>query len=759
MPETRSVAGLTRPVRVLRDRLGIPHLVAERRVDVYRALGWVMAGDRLWQMDLLRRLGAGRVAEVLGALFLPLDAIARTIGCPAAARKAAEHLEGEVADTLAAFADGVSARIADTPLPPEFELLGYRPEPWTVVDAFLIEYFVGFALAMESLEPKLFLARALGQLGFERGSWLYPRPLPPAAADAERLAAYRGLEPAFFEALTALAPPPAGGSNAWAVAPRRAAGGGALVAGDPHLLHTAPSPWYLVHLVAPDLDVAGAAYVGGPLVQVGRNRRGAWSVTNLTADNADLVVERLHPEDPERYACDPGEWAPLAVREETIAVRGDEPARLVVRATRNGPLLDAVATLTGAVAGVPVALRWKPAIAPGHSAAGWLAVNRSRGLDDVLAAATAFDGAPFESNLVYGDADGHLAHLALGAVPRRRGELGLLPALGWRGEGVWEGIGSLGATPWRVDPPEGAVWTANERTGAADQAAGGDGQPFGEHPARARRLRGALLEGSAHTVEAFARLQVDDLDLAARANLPLLQEALTGWETTDPVEATARELLLAWDGRAAVDSGGAALYYVFFYAEWVPALFPEDRCPGLAHRWRIATWGAESVLHAPRSPWFSDPAARAAAIRTCTARAVARLRTLAGDDPTAWRWGDLHRVRFAHALSFAPRFAAGALPAFPARGSPFSLDQERFGAAEPPFGAVVGAGVRMVTDLADPDHFHITLSTGQSGDPASPHFADQMPYWLAGKLFRVTLDAARVEVETEIILAPASGLV
>src|SRR5207249_2997555 len=215
----------------------------------------------------------------------------------------------------------------------------YRPEPWTVVDAFLIEYFVGFALAMESLEPKLFLARALGQLGFERGSWLYPRPLPPAAADAERLAAYRGLEPAFFEALTALAPPPAGGSNAW----------------------------------------------------------------------------------------------PLAVREETIAVRGDEPVRLVVRATRNGPLLDAVAAVTGAAAGVPVALRWKPAIAPGHSAAGWLAVNRSRGLDDVLAAATAFDGAPFESNLVYGDADGHLAHLPLGAVPRRRGELGMLPALGWRG--------------------------------------------------------------------------------------------------------------------------------------------------------------------------------------------------------------------------------------------------------------------------------------------------------------------------------------
>src|SRR5262249_54388850 len=190
VPETRSVAGLARPVRVVRDRLGVPHLVGAERLDVYRAVGWVMADDRLWQMDLLRRLRAGRGAGGLGGLFPPLDALARTVGVPVAARKAAEHLEGDVAATIGAFADGVSARIAAGPLPPEFELLGYEPEPWTVVDSFCIEYFIGFALAMESLEPKLFLARALGQLGFERGSWLYPVPLAAGAVDAERLAPY-----------------------------------------------------------------------------------------------------------------------------------------------------------------------------------------------------------------------------------------------------------------------------------------------------------------------------------------------------------------------------------------------------------------------------------------------------------------------------------------------------------------------------------------------------------------------------------------
>lgn len=755
MTDTVRLPGLRRPVRLLRDRHGIPHLLAESREDAYRALGYSMARDRLWQMDLMRRLGAGRVAEVLGSPFVAVDALARTVGFPAGAEAAARQLSGESAVLIQAFADGVSAWIAaGGASAPEFELLGYAPEPWRPVDSLLIEYFVGFALAMESLEPKLLLARALGWLGFERGSWLYPCPLPSAANDPERLAAYRALEGWLVELLAMLAPPP-GGSNAWAVAPRRAAGGGTLVAGDPHLLHAAPSPWYLVHLVAPDLDVAGAAYVGGPLIQVGRNRHGAWSVTNLTADELDLVIERVHPDDPDRYAVESG-WESFTVREESIAVRGDAPLRLAVRSTRNGPLLDTIAGAVGVSAGAPVAIKWKSVIAPGHSGDGWLAVNRSRGLADVLAAATAFDGAPFTSNCIYGDAEGHLAHLPLGAVPRRaRPELGLLPALGWRGEGAWDGIGSLGATPWRVDPEEGAVWTANERTGAADRAAGGECQPFGEHPARSRRIRGVLCDGDRHTVAAFAALQIDDLDLTARENLVPLCDALEGWDAGDVVVAQARDLVLTWDAHAAVDSAAAAVYHVFFYAEWVPLLFPEEACAGFARRWRIATWGAERVLRAPRSPWFADPQAKALALRGCLSRAVVRLRGLRGDDPAAWRWGDLHAIRFQHPLAFAPRFAAGTLPAFPSAGSPFTVNQQRFGSALPPFGAVVGAGIRMVTDLADPGHLHVTLSTGESGDPENPHFADHLASWQAGKLLAVELVPDRLVAADELVLTPA----
>jgi penicillin amidase len=734
-------------VRVVRDRWGVPHVLAEHRLDAFRAFGHVMAGDRLWQMDLMRRLGTGRVAEVLGVPFVALDAVVRTVGLADAARAATERLTGEAAEVLDAFAAGVNAHIGSAPSGPEFELLGYAPEPWQPRDSLAVEAFVGFALALENLEPKLLLAAALGRLGVERGAWLYPRPLPSEGMDDERLAAYGALDGAVLAAFAVLGP--GGGSNAWAVGGSRTATGHPLVAGDPHLLHAAPSPWYLVHLVAPDLDVAGAAYVGGPLVQVGRNRRAAWSVTNLTADDVVVVLERLDA-DGERYLAASGTWRPLLTHELRIGVRGEPEARpLRVRATERCRLLGDGPTAIG--------LRWKGVTAPGHSLGGWLAVMGSRGADDVLRAAPAFDGAPFQTNLIYGDADGRLLHLAVGAVPRRRGGLGFLPALGWRGEGAWDGIGSLGARPWRVDPPEAAVWTANEATGAADAAAGGDGQPYAEHPYRARRIRDVLLGGRAHTPERFARLQVDDLDLAAVGNLPALRDALGDWEPADAVVARARDLLCRWDGRAAADAPAAAIYHVLFFAEWMPFLFPEATCPGFAARWRVASWGAEAILRAPQSPWFPQIAAKHEALRACAGRAVARLRARAGDDPGAWRWDDLHAASFVHPLAFAPRLAKGALASVPLGGSPFTVNQQRLGAALPPFGAVVGAGVRMVADLGDPGHLRIVLSTGQSGDPESPHFADHQPAWRAGEVFCIPLDSDRVRVEGEQLLEPHPG--
>lgn len=754
MPATVRLPGLSRPARLVRDRRGVPHVFAANATDAYRALGYSMASDRLWQMDLMRRLGQGRVAEILGRPFLVIDALAHTLGFPDTAARAELTLGAEARSAIEAFTAGVNVRIDAGDLPPEFAVLGYTPDRWRVIDSIAIEYLVGFLLSLESLEPKLVLARALGRLGAERGAWLYPRPLPTDLLDAERLSAYRDLDLGLFAALATLTPPPMGGSNAWAVAPRLTARRATLVAGDPHLLHAAPGPWYLVHLSAPDLEIAGAVYLGGPVVQVGRNRRGAWSVTNLTADDADIVVERLHPEDATRYEVGPQVWERIVERVVPIPVRGEEPYSLTVRTTRHGPLLDGIATVLGLPSGPPYALKWKATSFPGNSLNGWVAVHASRGLDDVLRAAPLFDGAPFETNMIYGDADGHIAHLALGGMPRRSGTQGLVPALGWRDDVTWEGLGSLGATPWKIDPPGGVVWTANERTGAADRATGGDGQPFGEHPYRARRIHDTLAAGKPLDVDAFAALQIDDLDLAAQSNLPVLRDAFEGWQPADPALAEAVALLLAWDGRTNVDSPAAAFYHVLVFAEWLPSIFPEAELPGLAQAWRTAYWGAEAILQAPRSPWLADGREKTTLLRACATRALARLQALAGDRPRDWRWGPLHQARFVHPLAFAPGLEAGALPPVPVGGSPFTPNQQRFAAATPPFGSMLGAGVRMVTDLGDADRMHIVLSTGESGDPRSPHFADQLPAWRSGTLSPLVLNPAHIEVESEESLEP-----
>src|SRR6185295_3215979 len=236
--------------------------------------------------------------------------------------------------------------------------------------------------------------------------------------------------------------------------------------------------------------------------------------------------------------------------------------------------------------------------------------------------------------------------------------------------------------------------------------------------------------------------------------LPMLRDAFVGWRPEEPALADAIALLLAWNGCADADSAAAAFYHVLVFAEWLPAVFPEREVPGFARRWRVAYWGAEAVLQAPRSPWLADGRAKTALLRACAARACGSLRTLAGDRPTEWRWGPLHQARLVHPLSFAPGLEAGALPPVPLGGSPFTPNQQRFAASTPPFGAVLGAGVRMVTDLADADRIHIVLSTGESGDPRSPHFADQLPSWRRGVLVPMMLDPTQIEVESEELLEP-----
>jgi penicillin amidase len=389
----RTVAALGAKARVVRDAAGVPHITAKTERDAYAALGFCMAEDRLWQLDVLRRLACGRASEILGASFVRHDALMRTVGVPRRAAAAATRLEGVARDVLAAFVGGINAVRAEHK-PEECALLEYAIEPWTIADSLAIELYAAWTLALETWPDKLLVARALASAGLERARWISPPGLELGLLPEQTLAVLRRLDLRVLDLLRAGPGSIGGGSNGWAIGRDRSRTGSAIVAGDPHLATSLPSVMYLAHLTAPGFNVAGAVHAGGPAFLLGRNRHCAWGVTNSSLDDADCVIEEV--DGIGNFRTEKG-WSPLNRRSEQVRVRGGDSVKLEVIETRNGPLLShLVAQLDGprSESGeLALAVRWG-VNSLGSSLPGWLAVARSASIGELAKATAALDKGP-----------------------------------------------------------------------------------------------------------------------------------------------------------------------------------------------------------------------------------------------------------------------------------------------------------------------------------------------------------------------------
>ncbi|MGH7483788.1 MAG: penicillin acylase family protein, partial [Longimicrobiales bacterium] len=424
-----SLAGLHAEVRIGWDSLGVPHITASDEHDLLFAQGFVHARDRLWQMELLRRVMSGRLAEIFGVGYVESDAFLRTIGLMPGARGTEATLAPETRARLQAYVDGVNAAIEGWTgaLPPEFVLLGIEPAPWTIAHVLGVEQVMSWDLAAYS--TGLAVGRAIRRLGPERARWL----LPEATSFDVPI-----VEP------PALGPPPAPAtalldafsvaraSNAWVVAGSRTRSGRPILANDMHLALRAPPVWYLIALHAPGLDVAGMSLPGVPYVVAGHNRAIAWGFSNAGVDDVDLFIERLDPADPTRYLTPDGS-APFDVRVDTIRVKDAEPRELTIRSTRHGPVLPS----SGAAGDDGVlALAWA-AHAPSRTVEALPALNRAADWDAFLAAVRAFDNP--HQNVVYADTGGRIGYAMGGRVPIRGDgrPAPLAPVPGWTGEFDW----------------------------------------------------------------------------------------------------------------------------------------------------------------------------------------------------------------------------------------------------------------------------------------------------------------------------------
>lgn len=731
---TLEVDALSAPVRVVRDRWGVPHIYAESQADLFFAQGFVQAQDRLFQMDLWKKSVQGRLSQVLGSNFIERDAMTRRMQYRGDLETEWASYGPDTREIAAAFVRGINAwvGIARGRLPEEFILAGWPPEFWRPED--LLNRTDGF-LASDSAADEVLRARLVAARGPRVADRLLPlesheSTVVPSGLDVAVInyvlgqALRRVGTPPFFTSLSApvrasLFPhdQPAG-SNAWVVDSRRSATGAPLLANDPHLRLEHPSRRYLVHLVAPGWNVVGATSPWLPGVAIGHNDRVAWGLTSFRADVQDLFIEKVNPTSPHQVE-ERGRWTDTRLVHDVIPVKGGTAFEFEHEFTRRGAVvaIDRQRSLA-------FTLRWtgtEPGTASGLSV---LALDRARSWPDFRAALARWKMPPVDA--VYADVEGNIGHQVAALVPIRRSWNGALPAPGWTGTFDWIGWRGLDDLPWALKP----------RTGQVAAASG---------LARANRLVELLAGEGRLDIEDFKRWQHDTVAWNAQRLVPLLAGVRAA---RSDVEA-ARQVLLAWDKRVAADSSAAALY-VLWERALLRKLAGRRLDPALVGDYLNRLDDVAEVL-VPASG-----GRQAAALEALTS-AVDEWLATSDQNGTRAPWGRLHTLTFAHPLGVTEagrrRFNVG----------PFALGG--YGAtlrATHASGTAVtsGASFRQIIDLADWDRSMATNAPGQSGSPGSPHFADLARLWAASEYFPVAFSEGAVQAaaESTLTLTPRRGV-
>jgi penicillin amidase len=753
------LAGLTDTVEVIRDRWGVPHIYAKNLHDLWFAQGYVVTSERLFQIDITTRLVTGRLAEMVSEIGLPLDRFWRTIGLHRAGRALVAGYDELDLEMAVPFGEGSRAWVETMPEKPiEYHILDLEPEVPTAEDSLVhgasASAFMGWVLST-NWDAELLRAEIAERLGWEAMQALFPDVHPePSVVVAGKDAGPRGRRSAFDLLRGAPLTPKGQGSNNWVVAGSRSETGKPLLANDPHLLVQVPAVWFECHLSAPGYEASGVALPFAPGIVIGHTARHAWGFTNVGGDVQDLYLERLN--EGRTAALYNGAWEPVTVHREEVRVRGrDQPEAFDVIETRHGPIIDSymvgVASPEIVRGGIveTYALRW---VGSEHAIRPTTLLNmaQARSFQEFREATRTWE-CPGQ-NMVYADAGGTIGYQCTGLYPiRRRGD-GTVPVPGWTDDYEWDGFIPFEELPWAENPEEGFLATANNRIhdDSYPYLIGKDFLP----PFRARRIVQMIAATEKHSKETFARMQVDTVSLPARQMLPFLLEV----EPRDDRQKEALAHLAEWNGDLAADSIAGCIYEVWGKHIAEQVLLPRLGAELFQHLYGRRQWTNSfqyqvlpNLLQFPTAMWFGEDGrpARDRLLGDALEGALDELTGRLGDDMSAWRWGALHRVRFAHQLALIPD-AAELLTAgiVESGGDEQTVLQGQF---EPGVGydAVIVPSWRHIIDLSDIDASVGIHTVGQSGNPASPHWNDFVEPWSRGEHHPLPFTRGAVERHAE----------
>ncbi len=745
---------MTEEVIVYRDQYAIPHIYAQNEADLYRATGYCMAQDRLWQMDLIRRATAGRLSEIFGSDMINADHMLRALRIPDKSRQVLAGLDPELLAYATAFSEGVNQYVAShqNKLPLEFSILGYKPDDWLPEHSLDLVGYMAWDLTMPwSIEVVLHNVRKrVGEAKYQQllpdlesqNSVAYPD-FSAKSVDMD----FDGLLVAQTRLLEELGLTVFRGSNNWVVDGGKSATGRPLFANDMHLGFGSPGIWYQMHqVIEGELNVTGVALPGQPFVVAGHNDHIAWGMTNVMLDDMDFYLEKINPDNPNQYEFN-GEWRDMEVRVEQIKLKDGSTVSRETRFTHRGPIVTGFKSETDE----PISMRWIGNEYSNEVRSIYL-LNRATNWDDFKDAVSTFIAV--SQNIAYADVNGNIGLYCCAGVPVREGWNGIDLVPGNTDQFDWKGLVPFENLPHEYNPASGYVSSANNKS-VSDSAL----TIVAQWPAlhyRIDRIREMLNEKDVLGVDDFSRMHGDSRSKLVEELKAIYVENIELIEDRSVIEEEALRLLIDWDGVYTRNSS-AALIFEQFYNALLRKVIWDELGDELFNKYistsYLSRFALNDISNDPGSRWWDDISTdgRTETFTDCIQasfrEAIGQLSQQYGAKPAAWRWGVAHTLTLEHpmgSVKILDRLFGLNRGPYEAKGSSHTVGPYAYSFANP-YKVNHGASHRHIFDTSDWDESWVVIPTGICGVPASKHYCDQTAIYLANEYHQAYFSRELVE--------------
>jgi penicillin amidase len=754
------IQGLDSDVTVYRDERGMPHIYAANEHDLYFSAGYVMAQERLWFMDLIRRVTTGRLSEVMGEDLVQTDKFLRCLEMTAKSKIVLSTEDPVILSYLQAYADGVNAYIvaAGKKLPPEFRILRYKPDPWKLEDIANIIGYMGWDLAKDNLTSDLFYYQLAQKFGVDKATQMIPDwdavnsvVFPDFKIDEILIKNAQEFISA-MDTLKALGIASFSGSNNWAVAGKRTETGKPVLSNDMHLSFGSPGIWMQMHQVIPGkLNVTGVVIPGQPFVVAGHNEKIAWGMTNLMVDDIDLFAEKLNPENENQYFFN-GEWKNMVVKKEIINIKGGKQDSILIKYTHRGPIISVFRNVKDA----SLSMRWSGYDNSDEIRSVCL-LNRAAGWDDFRSALNTFRSV--SQNFAYADVEGNIGLNAGGGIAIRKGN-GTIIRNGETDEYDWKGYVPFEQLPFSYNPEKGYVSSANNKAVI-------EGYPYYISsdfalPYRINRIRQMLDEKEVYSLEDFKRMINDKHSDYAALLTPFILKLNDRKNELTPVETSALANLTGWDYD--MNAGLAApSIFEFFRISFTNNLLA-DEMGDLFNQlfsttreyyiYRILKTGYDEWvdnINTPQKETLDDIVLKS--FKDC----ISALSQQFGEDQAKWNWGSIHKITIEHPLGsvkILDRIFGFNSDVYGIGGSNHTVSPYSYGDG---FKVNHGASERHIFNTADWDESYTVIPTGASGIPASEFYLSQTKAYIEGKFYKDSFSEKAVKAAARYTLNLKTG--